>query len=123
MADIKDRHSDLDITVLRNFNVHLDSSTTVHTYLQSIMFDFNLTDAYRHAHPDPATHPGFTRRNWTGQKTSASRIDGIFICQANIDKLKVKPELIATVSDHSVLKINITKENIPFQPKSKAPCV
>ena len=46
--------------------MHLDSNSTIHTYLQSIMFDYNLVDAYRQAHPDPLTHPGYTRRNWAG---------------------------------------------------------
>ena len=60
-------------------------------------------------------------RNWAGQRSSASRIDGVFISRTNIDKMSITPELTTTVSDHSVLQIGITRVNTSYKPRTKHP--
>ena len=121
LTDILYRHCDSTLTFLGDFNIHLDSHNTTHTFLLSLMFDYNLTDAYREAFPDPISHPGFTRMNWAGQKKSASRIDGIFISRAHIDKLAISPNLTKTISDHMILQIDISHINSPHKPRVKHP--
>ena len=78
-------------------------------------------DSYRQAHPDPLTHLGYTRQNWAGQRSSTSRINGVFISRNNIDKINIEPELKTTISDHAILQIGITKANTSSKPKTKHP--
>merc|ERR1712082_391830 len=110
-SGFQDRHDEIVLTILGDFNIHLDSHDTSHSFLLSIMYDYNLVDSYRHALPDVSKHPGFTRRNWVGQKQSASRIDGIFIDKSFIDTIRIHTKLTKTTSDHSALQISLTKEN------------
>ena len=120
-SGFQDRHEEIVLTILGDFNIYLDSHDTSHNFLLSIMYDYNLVDSFRHALPDVSKHPGFTRRNWIGQKHSASRIDGIFIDRSFIDTIKIHTELTRTTSDHSALQISLTKGNSTHKPKTSHP--